>query len=318
MSHPIPDREIEQIVSLYSLGQSARSIGRLFGCTTRTVTNWLKCAGVTLRSPSEACRVHSLNQNIFASVETEPQAYWLGFLSADGGINLHHSVRVNLQERDSGHLELLQAFFQTTKPIQCQMCRCKSGTYPVSYLIVTSEQICSDLARYGVLPKKSKTIRWPDGLPPQLASHYVRGVFDGDGTWCGMNRKGMCQWRLIGNRAYLLDIQSLMMETCCLNQTKLCDHHTTPDMAYLVYNGTRQTMRIADWLYRDATVWLPRKANVLVEYLRRHDYSQDGCSAFSAAVSGQGAICSHYKKGYMYQATCHRPAPNRSSEVEGR
>lgn len=133
--------------------------------------------------------------------------------------------------------------------------------------------MCAALAEHGIGPRKTRTLSALPELPEHLYGAYVRGVFDGDGTWSGLHAKGMIAWRLIGNRDYLLSVQDLMIRTLALNKTKLTAHHTTPYIALLNYGGTQQTIKICRWMYFGATTHLLRKTLRFVEYLRRYGYT---------------------------------------------
>jgi hypothetical protein len=257
----------KEIAERYRKGESMLELRRNTGHSIPAIKSWLVNNQVEQRTASQACRIHSLDENVFSEISTEPQAYWLGFLTADGGISQHSSLRINLQERDRAHVEAFQKFMQTTIPVARQIVRCKDKYYPVSYLNIGSIKICADLARYGLGPQKSKTVRWPVTLPPHLAPHYIRGVFDGDGTWSTVTKKGSIAWMLLGNRPFLLDVQQVMMRCCDLSQTKLMDHHTTVDIALLAYSGSTQVARIASWMYTGSTICLKRKLARYIEHL---------------------------------------------------
>lgn len=50
-------------------------------------------------------RKYILNENYFESITTPEQAYWLGFLSADGYVNTAQGeLELELQEQDQEHL----------------------------------------------------------------------------------------------------------------------------------------------------------------------------------------------------------------------
>ena len=250
------------LVALYREGQSAGAIGRQLGLATHTVTNHLRAAGVELRSSSEACRKYPLDEAAFATIETEAQAYWLGFVTADGGVSDRFELRLNLQLRDKPHLERLRDFLGTTIAVR-EKYRVDGdpNSRDLCYLSVRSVPLCESLAHHGVVPRKSKVLRWPGTVPDHLVRHYVRGYFDGNGTYssCGV---GHFQWRLAGARDFLTSVQDLLICATGLNRTKLCAHHRTPEIAYLVYGGNHSVLKIVTWLYSEATIYLDRKLQV--------------------------------------------------------
>jgi hypothetical protein len=50
-------------------------------------------------------------------------------------------------------------------------------------LSVASPQLTARLAKHGIFPNKTFTLEWPDHLDPELLRHFLRGYFDGDGSW---------------------------------------------------------------------------------------------------------------------------------------
>ena len=45
------------------------------------------------------------NRNIFNKIDSEEKAYWLGFIVADGYLNINkHMLRIKLGNRDRSHL----------------------------------------------------------------------------------------------------------------------------------------------------------------------------------------------------------------------
>jgi hypothetical protein len=57
---------------------------------------------------------YNFNENYFEKIDTEEKAYWLGFITADGSINLgygkqkFYQLHINLKGGDYSHLEKFQ------------------------------------------------------------------------------------------------------------------------------------------------------------------------------------------------------------------
>ncbi len=261
-------------VERYLRGESASAIGRSLGRPTITISNWLKAASVEQRSLSDACRRHTLNERAFEVIETDAQAYWLGFLTADGGVNDRGELCVNLQLRDKGHLERLREFLGASYEVKEAHVIKPGYERHSAYLDVTSRQLCADLLRHGVGPQKSETCRFNQELPDRLYGAYVRGLFDGDGGWCALT-PNQTQWALKGNEQFLVALQSKMVVLVKVNHTKLGTHHTTPWLKNLCYGGIPQALRISKWMYSNATIFLPRKLDVFLEHLGTSTYHQE-------------------------------------------
>lgn len=115
--------------------------------------------------------------------------------------------------------------------------------------------MCGDLHRLGCPRKKTFTTRFPSSeeVPPDLLQHYIRGVFDGDGSlFHTTNGWHIC----IAGTADLLDPMRHFI-------------HAHTDIMFGIYaqgkvyvmkvGGNRQVGTILEWLYRDATIYMDRK-----------------------------------------------------------
>ena len=263
--------KLDLAVSLYREGQSAGAIARQLNLSKPTVLKHLRAVGVELRSQNEACRKYPLNERAFDDFETEAQAYWLGFITADGGVNDRFELRLNLQLRDKPHLERLRDFLGTTIAVR-EKYRVEGdpNSRDLCYLSVRSVPLCEALAQHGVVPRKSKILRWPNTVPDHLVHHYVRGFFDGNGGWGDLISEASAQWRLCSTREFLTEVRTRLVALVGLPPTEFTRHHRTPEIAYLIYCMAPQVIAIAGWLYHDAEVFLPRKHNQILDYLSKH------------------------------------------------
>lgn len=175
----------ERVAALYKSGHSIPMIHRETGISSTEIQRILRKKNVERRPPGRhrfQCR-----DNAFSIITTESQAYWLGMLATDGNIN-QDRIKLGLSIRDRKHIDLFCAFMGT----KCAVVSTKSHTSrtndgriinggPQSVIAFRSKQVASDLARHGILPNKTYTIR-PWNGPPHLMRHYWRGVIDGDGS----------------------------------------------------------------------------------------------------------------------------------------
>ena len=177
---------------------SDKEIGELYGLSRTAATHHRKAAGVESFAQKHGRRKYDeayerrpgarravsyrreVREDFFREIDSPAKGYWLGFLSADGWIvtekGVTRGVGFALHERDRQALEqYAQCVGFPGTPL-----RTRKGS-PLLQVKFTSPEMAADLVRHGVTPRKSRTIKWP-GLPDELMSHYVRGVFDGDGS----------------------------------------------------------------------------------------------------------------------------------------
>ena len=132
------------------------------------------------------------NKNAFSEIKTEEDAYWLGFLTADGYVcSTRKVVRLKLAEKDSQHLIKFAKYMGEENP---HLIKDYGGSYTrdnVCYFLEYSgELIVNNLAKYGVTPNKStkeKPYIFDDEF---LNIAYLRGLIDGDG-WIVKNEIGI-------------------------------------------------------------------------------------------------------------------------------
>lgn len=130
--------------------------------------------------PGERPRRCSVDAAYFDKL-TPQNAYWLGFLLADGcvafrrrnGVVCQHVLTASSKDRE--HVKKLQDAMQSTYAL--------SGPHlGVWQLIVPNYDLCLSLERWGIVPQKSLTAS-PPKLPKALERHWARGVIDGDGSF---------------------------------------------------------------------------------------------------------------------------------------
>jgi hypothetical protein len=173
----LPQETIDLICERYLAGESSPSLGRAFGTSEVTIRNHLERRGVARRP----CWSHDVryrcNEAFFRSIETESQAYWLGFVAADGCINKGRALVLTLASVDRAHLLRFRDALAASHPVRDYL---YGGHYPGATLRIVSQAMIEDLGRFGVTPRKTHTFRWPD-LPTDLRPHFLRGYVDGDG-----------------------------------------------------------------------------------------------------------------------------------------
>lgn len=128
------------------------------------------------------------NESYFKEIQNEKQAYWLGFLCADGCITRFYrneklksmSLELTLQSQDLDHLVNFKNDLETNVPISHKTI---SGKYEADKISINCTSMCRDLIKLGCTPTKSLTLEFPSEniVPSNLLRHFIRGYFDGDG-----------------------------------------------------------------------------------------------------------------------------------------
>lgn len=202
---------------------------------------------------------YTFNESYFNTVDTEEKAYFLGLLASDGYVSDKGTIAIGLSgERDRVILERFKMATGFEGPITS-----KQPNYPGSqrhYTVsLNSKQMAADLARHGVVPRKSLVYEFDNQLPTHLIRHYVRGVFDGDGS-ASYRKNGTFMLGLMGSKRFIVKLHAHMgVEIGLEPHIEYGKPPRSPETAQLKAGGNYVSLIWLDWMYRDAKVFLPRK-----------------------------------------------------------
>lgn len=210
---------------------------------------------------------HTLNDRFFEVIDSEQKAYWLGFLAADGCV-ANRQVIVALQRRDRAHLELFLQHLESTQVVRDYMSRRQVGPSggviepkPGSRVVVSRKVMVEDLARHGIVPRKSLTLE-PWRGPGYLMRHYWRGVIDGDGS---IFRTNQGEWRisLVGSPAVVQSFRDWAFSLCGSQAAVVPKYKSFT----LSIGGQSVPQMIVKALYLDCKVALNRKRTTAEELM---------------------------------------------------
>lgn len=200
----------------------------------------------------------------FSQIDTSNKAYILGLIFADGC--LKNIGQLALEENSKNLLEQIALEIGCNQPryIPSQENRySKKGQYRIS--IGKERENLKKLI--GINKDKLPT------LEANLRSHFLRGVFDGDGT-ISLDKRYI---KLYPNSAIPGDFHILFnfrehAEACSLwlqeeakvNKTKIIQRYGQGMIPIyrIRWGGTNSLISIRSWLYKDAEIQLERKKNI--------------------------------------------------------
>lgn len=265
----LTDKKELKIKEKYLQGKSITELEGIFGIGEKLVRNALRRTNTLKRSKSDAFKLYyktqagikkglshskkvkrySVNDKFFNPL-TNTSAYVLGFWIADGHIEKRNKNLLSFSQKEQDILIQIKEKMEASYKVS----PAKNKGYRLS---ITSKQLCDDIRRICNFDStKSKTIVADYPLiPAKFDSHFIRGVFDGDGSsW--RNQKGQLCISIVGTMKLNLQIQQRLVDNCSVNKTKITDKGVFSE---LIYTGNLQVKRILDWLYKDASISLKRK-----------------------------------------------------------
>lgn len=240
----------EEIIQRYLDGESPSVIARAANISDRSIRRIMNRHGQETRESGKP-RQYKLNEKFF-KIWTPEMAYVLGMIVTDGSIyTQNYSTRFEITQKEPEILYLIRDVMQSDQPISQYDSTCNAHR-----LFIYSVEMVNDLKRLGITERKSLTIGLPN-VPKEYLSHFIRGVFDGDG------------W--IQDRGYTANITTASIELAnSLLQvfTELdfsCEIRTQSQARlnpiYRVFIvGADSVNRFGNWIYQDCSdLFLPRK-----------------------------------------------------------
>jgi hypothetical protein len=227
------------------------------------------------RNPADRRR-YAVDDNFFADVRSDLQAYLAGFIAADGCVSGNRVV-IGLASIDAAHLDKIAVALAFTGPVRSYLNTLRGKKYPRHILSFASRRIVQDLARLGIGPRKSLTLVPWDG-PAALMPAWWRGMLDGDGSWI---HRANGSWSLgfIGSpacvAAFTAFVSSLTGDSGY--------HERRGNVAQVSFSALHRLKSLAGCLYDGASLWLDRK-RLTVENLMLSDSRVGRPTDLTAAI----------------------------------
>ena len=264
--YQLNDEQEARIVELYRIGLDVVPMSKFFDkIGPGRIHRALKRYDVQLRSRSETARKkYSCNTSYFDNIDCEEKAYWLGFIAADGHVNIHrgrYDFVIGLAISDMDHIKKFQRSVESNHPLLFPSHLVLGKSYRSVRLAFSCKPLVEALVKQGIPPgNKFGRLKFPN-LQSDLLRHYCRGYIDGDGSFCYESRYSTLRFGLTGGYTFLRDLQRFLIAECNLPKTKVCTYKREKSRAsYFAYGGRGQVERILNYLYKDTSVYLDRKA----------------------------------------------------------
>ena len=273
----------KRICELYLKGFSTCDIADVFFQDTLksdiTIAKSLRKNNIELRNFGAENKV--FNDSFFDIIDTEHKAYWLGFIYADGNIRIDknntHMLQIELEQQDDYILKDLVHSLQVKQKVKDyenetvtyidkelnyfsreNRFENYSKIYDGCSIQINSERIYNGLLLNGVNPNKTLNMNIPK-ISDYLLPHFIRGYFDGDGSFSCNRITFYGQHNLL---QYIKDNLSFL----CLNDNKIFDKKKEK-VSMLSYGKKSDVIILYNYLYQDATIYLKRKYKELSIYV---------------------------------------------------
>lgn len=206
------------------------------------------------------------NYHYFDVIDSEEKAYWLGFLTADGWINLNQktgsgTIGIELQYGDMEHLKKFNKSLDGNYKITdrwrcCSISKYKTKTHNC-VLRVYSKTMYDSLVKLGFTNNKSFDSYMPK-LRKELIRHYIRGYFDGNGRFSVSNNRVNVTF-CTASKSLKDDIIG-ELKNAGIN---LADYYNDDINGVTIYmpeaTNKNEKMKLLDYMYKDCNIYLNRR-----------------------------------------------------------
>lgn len=275
-----------RICELYNSGLSTVTIGKMYGVNNKPIAVVLEEFGIR-RSQKRFVRKYKVDEEYFDVIDTANKAYVVGFLSADGcNMPSKSTISMSLEESDKEILEEIRQDMKNEHPLEF-IDYSKKHDFGYRYknqyrLLIFSAHMCDTLRQIGVVQNKSLKLEFSQHIPVELVSHYIRGVFDGDGS-IGVkniqNYKGTISVSITSTFNFCKTLQKILFDELNIQArvTEAGNHNGITAALYITKKADMKTF--LDWIYQDATLYLKRKYEVYINHYYRTDNVNNSLTA---------------------------------------
>ncbi len=252
---------LEKIKTLYLSGKSSRQIAKEINCCKSTILKHIKNI-----PKHKQTRKYTINENYFDTIDTEEKAYFLGLLYSDG-CNDSDNARIilGLQDEDREILDKFNIAINSNRPLSFIDCskridkKCKN----MYRLTINSRHMSDKLTELGCMKQKTFLLKFPteDQVPNPLLKHWLRGLWDGDGSFSLSKNKNrfLMNTSIISTKNIIESINLFILKELNIEGSVYKPKKSTKNTTDLHYTGLIKGLKIIRWLYLDSNIYLKRK-----------------------------------------------------------
>ena len=262
----------DEIIKKYLSGISKHKLREEYKTNEKTINNILESNNIKIRTHLESKQNKNLKHDFFSDIDTEAKAYILGLAFADGSISPERRIKtsyvfqISFKEEDKYLLDYIKEnlcydgnlyYVPSKEKIIRNKKVYSSGQY---MLHIPSKQLVNDLEKLGM----SKKDKFPN-IREDLISHFIRGVFDGDGC-ISISKRGDIEIFIMGTENFL-------------NETNKYINFNKPKFTRGIYksrkSGRLNAIKFANYIYENANIYMKRKYNKFAVLSQKLQKTQD-------------------------------------------
>lgn len=255
--------DIEDLKPLYWNAPKAELLSRFYPRSLGAIKTKAKNLGYR--------RFKRINRLLFdfEKIDTEIKAYFLGYICADGCVTKRERqsvIQFSCSIKDCDYLRLLRDSISPDSKLSVLTHNSTFGIQQLCRFDVCNSKAANQLIDLGVVPNKSLILKMPE-IPKIMHRHFWRGYFDGDGSVSiSKTRKPPVYCQLVGTYEMMSSLQAIF-KNIHSNNCSVKKHSQTKNNTYTLRYSGYVAMSFLDWIYADATIYLPRKFQLYYDYV---------------------------------------------------
>ena len=208
-------------------------------------------------------RKYSLNEKIFDDVNNN-SAYWIGLLYADGSCTMENKIRLWIHPQDIDILKQMKDFLRSTdRPIKEKIS--KDGKRYVG-IEVRSWRIHNKIKKFELTTIKPNRHRINiELLQPEIRKNFVRGIFDGDGSFY-VDQRGYLFCEIAGYMPLLKDIKNILVVDGIISEKNKI---VKSGSIFRIRLSASHTLKFGYYIYNNAQYYIRRKFNLFKSHAER-------------------------------------------------
>lgn len=192
----------------------------------------------------------NVKTNYFHSINKPEKAYWVGVLATDGCVSENSRIHLSQTIRDAQLVDdFAQAvgaeMFLKTRTVTHDGFLGNGNTRSMRVLRVTSKQMAADLAREGIVQRKTRILKVSPCASVYPAA-YMRGCLDGDGTVGKINFKFSS-----GSEDWIDEARDLVFRETGRLLAKYRQFSNDTGREVFVLQGVRGDQPVLEWIYSE-------------------------------------------------------------------
>lgn len=212
-----------------------------------------------------------VNQDYFQIIDNEWKAYWLGFLYADGWVDLDKSMLgLTIAIKDEAHIKKFKESLQSTNKLYYTKPKdvmingnFGHGTGGVS-IRISNKKIVENLIDLGCLEHKTYCMKFPgfNQVPKKYMRHFIRGYFDGDGWVSILAKNKVPSIGFVGCPEFILELKDFLIDELNITNIKPSQKKNVFSIE-IDWSGFVDVEKLFNYMYNGANIFLDRKFNKL-------------------------------------------------------